>query len=116
MSSDVEEITYNQTRKAVGGSVTVFFYDMTTMYFESREDEVRVPDWSKDGKNANPQVFLGLLAGPGGNPIGYEYILDARIRSQSEPFKEQVASLNLTNDQSTGIRHAGKENDRDDEQ
>ena len=42
------------------------------MYFESREDDVRIPGWSKDGKNANPQVVLGLLVGSGGNPIGYE--------------------------------------------
>ena len=152
---DVEDITYNQTRKAVGGSVAVVFYDTTTMYFESREDDVRIPGWSKDGKAANPQVVLGLLVGPGGNPIGYEihpgntyeghtmipvieklqrrfgfpkpivvadagllskenvrdleeggyeYILGARIRSQSEPFKEQVASLNLANGQSASIR------------
>lgn len=152
---DVEQVTYNQTRKVLGGSVAVVFYDTTTMYFESREDDVRIPGWSKDGKNANPQVVLGLLVGPGGNPIGYEihpgntyeghtmipiieklqkrfgfpkpivvadagllskenirdlenggyeYILGARIRSQSEQFKEQVASLNLSNGQSTSIR------------
>ena len=47
-------------------SVAVVFYDTTTMYFESREDDVRIPGWSKDGKNANPQVVLGLLVGPGG--------------------------------------------------
>lgn len=69
---DVEQVTFNQTRKVLGGSVAVVFYDTTTMYFESREDDVRIPGWSKDGKNANPQVVLGLLVGPGGNPIGYE--------------------------------------------
>lgn len=35
---------------------------------------------------------------------GYEYILGARIRSQSEQFKERVASLNLSNGQSASIR------------
>lgn len=69
---EVEHVTYNQTRKVLGGSVAVVFYDTTTMYFKSREDDVRIPGWSKDGKNANPQVVLGLLVGPGGNPIGYE--------------------------------------------
>lgn len=69
---DVEQITYNQTRKVLGGTISVVFYDTTTMYFESREDDVRIPGWSKDGKNANPQVVLGLLVGSGGNPIGYE--------------------------------------------
>ena len=69
---DVEQVTYEQTKRVLGGTVAVVFYDTTTMYFESREDDVRIPGWSKDGKNANPQVVLGLLVGPGGNPIGYE--------------------------------------------
>ena len=34
---------------------------------------------------------------------GYEYILGARIRSQSEEFKEQMAALGLSNGQSTSI-------------
>ncbi|MDY5823466.1 MAG: hypothetical protein SPJ99_01220, partial [Candidatus Coprenecus sp.] len=35
---------------------------------------------------------------------GYEYILGARIRSQSEEFKEQIAELELFNGQSTSIQ------------
>ena len=152
---DVEQVTYEQTKRVLGGTVAVVFYDTTTMYFESREDDVRIPGWSKDGKNANPQVVLGLLVGPGGNPIGYEihpgntyeghtmipiieklqqrfgfpkpivvadagllskenirdleeggyeYILGARIRSQGEQFKEQVAGLGLSNGQSTSLQ------------
>lgn len=69
---EVERITYEQTRRVLGGTVSVVFYDTTTMYFESREDDNRIPGWSKDGKSANPQIVLGLLVGPGGNPIGYE--------------------------------------------
>ena len=46
--------------------------NLSTLYFESQEDDVRVPGYSKDGKNENPQVVLGLLVGTGGNPIGYE--------------------------------------------
>lgn len=34
---------------------------------------------------------------------GYEYILGARIRSQSEQFKDKVASLGLSNGQSSSI-------------
>ena len=56
----------------MGGQVTVAFYDTSTLYFESQEDDVRVPGYSKDGKNENPQVVLGLLVAAGGNPIGYE--------------------------------------------
>lgn len=68
----VEQVTYEHTREVVGGAVSVVFYDTTTLYFESREDDMRVPGYSKDGKHSNPQVVLGLLVAAGGNPIGYE--------------------------------------------
>lgn len=156
---EVEQVTYNQALKVLGGTVSVVFYDTTTMYFESREDDVRIPGWSKDGKNANPQVVLGLLVGPGGNPIGYEihpgntyeghtmipiieklqkrfefpkpivvadagllskvnikdleaggyeYIIGARIRSQSDRFREKVAALGLRNGESARIPLEGE--------
>ena len=68
----VEQISFAHTREVMGGEVSVVFYDTTTLYFESREDDMRVPGFSKDGKHSNPQVVLGLLVGTGGNPIGYE--------------------------------------------
>jgi transposase len=56
-----------------GGKIDVIFYDMTTLYFESGdEDDFRKTGFSKDGKHQCPQIFLGLLVGQGGNPIGYE--------------------------------------------
>ena len=45
---DVEQVTYEQTKRVLGGTVAVVFYDTTTMYFESREDDVRIPGWSKE--------------------------------------------------------------------
>lgn len=50
----------------------MLFYDVTTLYFESTEtDELRESGFSKDGKNANPQVVLGLLVSRGGYPLSY---------------------------------------------
>ena len=68
----VEQVAFEHTKSVMGGQVTIAFYDTSTLYFESREDDVRVPGYSKDGKSENPQVVLGLLVGTGGNPIGYE--------------------------------------------
>ena len=68
----VEQVAFEHTKAVMGGQVTAAFYDTSTLYFESQEDDVRVPGYSKDGKNENPQVVLGLLVGTGGNPIGYE--------------------------------------------
>ena len=54
-------------------NITVVFYDMTTLYFESGdEDDFRKIGFSKDGKFQNPQIMLGLLVGEYGYPIGYE--------------------------------------------
>ena len=42
---------------------------MTTLYFEAeQEDDLRKPGFSKDGKHACPQIFLGLLVAAGGTP------------------------------------------------
>jgi hypothetical protein len=68
----VEQVAFDHTKAVMGGQVTVAFYDTSTLYFESHEDDVRVPGYSKDGKNENPQVVLGLLVAAGGYPIGYE--------------------------------------------
>ena len=143
----VEQISYEHTKKVVGGEVTVCFYDMTTLYFEAaEEDELRRCGFSKDGKHSCPQIFLGLLVASGGNPIGYEiyegnisegktiipvvqalagrfgfgkpvvvadagllskdniealvkdgyqYILGARPKNESEKVKESILALNL---------------------
>jgi transposase len=71
--SKVEEISFNYTKQILEGDVGVVFYDMTTIYFESSQpDELRMPGFSKDGKHSNPQIFLGLLVGNNGYPIGYD--------------------------------------------
>jgi transposase len=69
----VEEITFEYTRKILGGRIGVVFYDMTTLYFEaSEEDDFRITGFSKDGKHQQPQIIIGLLVGSYGYPIGYE--------------------------------------------
>lgn len=69
----VQKIAYEHTKQALGGSVSVVFYDMTTLYFEAEdEDDLRKIGFSKDGKFQHPQIMLGLLVGKGGLPIGYD--------------------------------------------
>jgi len=73
LKEQVEQISFKNTKKLLGGTVNVVFYDMTTIYFEaSTEDELRKTGFSKDGKHSNPQIFLGLLVGLGGYAIGYD--------------------------------------------
>lgn len=69
----VEQISFNHTKKVLEGQLSIVFYDMTTLYFESSdEDDLRKAGFSKDGKHSNPQIFLGLLVGLGGYAIGYD--------------------------------------------
>ncbi|MBU1070938.1 IS1634 family transposase [Patescibacteria group bacterium] len=66
-----EDISYQYTKKTLG-SISVVFYDMTTLYFEAEdEDDLRKIGFSKDGKFQKPQIMLGLLVGERGLPIGY---------------------------------------------
>jgi transposase len=70
---DIEEISFRYTKKILGGDIGVVFYDMTTIYFESdRGDEFRETGFSKEGKHQHPQIYLGLLVGKNGYPIGYD--------------------------------------------
>jgi transposase len=69
----VEDISFSHTRNLLNGRIGIVFYDMTTIYFESSQpDELRVTGFSKDGKHQHPQIFLGLLVGKNGYPIGYD--------------------------------------------
>jgi transposase len=69
----VQDISYRHTLKILGGRISVVFYDVTTLYFETEEeDELRKPGFSKDGKPENPQIVLGLLVGVDGYPLAYE--------------------------------------------
>lgn len=67
-----ERIAFEHTKKTLD-TITVVFYDMTTLYFESEnEDDLRKIGFSKDGKFQCPQIMVGLLVGEGGYPIGYD--------------------------------------------
>ncbi|MBN2857333.1 MAG: IS1634 family transposase, partial [Candidatus Delongbacteria bacterium] len=69
----VEEISFEHTKRSLGGDLSLVFYDMTTLYFEAEdEDDIRRRGFSKDGKHQNPQIFIGLLVGKDGFPIGYD--------------------------------------------
>lgn len=68
----VEKIAYEYTKKTLK-NICVVFYDMTTLYFESEdEDDLRKIGFSKDGKFQCPQIMIGLLVGQNGYPIGYD--------------------------------------------
>lgn len=73
LKEQVEKIAFAHTKRTLKEDISVVFYDMTTLYFEaSDEDDLRKTGFSKDGKHSNPQIFIGLLVGLSGYPIGYD--------------------------------------------
>lgn len=69
----IGEVTFGHFKQVLEGRIGVVFYDMTTLYFETPdEDDLRKIGYSKDGKHQHPQIKLGLLVGPEGYPLGYD--------------------------------------------
>lgn len=68
----IQQISVEHTRRLLGGRIGIVFYDVTTLYFETaREDVLRSPGFSKDGKTAESQIVLGLLVSRDGYPLSY---------------------------------------------
>jgi transposase len=68
----IQQISVEHTKKILGGSIKLVFYDVTTLYFETdNRDDLRERGFSKDGKHAQPQVVLGLLVSRDGYPLSY---------------------------------------------
>lgn len=81
---EVLKISVEHTRKVLGGVITVAFYDVTTLYFESfKEDNLRAPGFSKDGKTAETQVVLGLLVSENGYPLSYSLFNGAQFEGRT---------------------------------
>ena len=69
----VQEISYKHTCNVLKSGISVVFYDVTTLYFETdNQDELKKTGFSKDGKHKNPQIVLGLLVSVDGYPLAYE--------------------------------------------
>ncbi len=51
----------------------ILFYDVTTLYFETfEEDELRKNGFSKDNKSQQPQILIALMVSKEGFPVDYE--------------------------------------------
>lgn len=69
----VKNISLQHTLQLLGNQMSIVFYDVTTLYFESKEeDDFKRMGFSKDGKHQQPQIVLGLLVSQGGYPLDYD--------------------------------------------
>lgn len=72
-SDKIQKLAYDSATDLLNQKVECFFYDVTTLYFESLlQDEVRDFGFSKDGKFNQVQTLLVLVVTDEGIPVGYE--------------------------------------------
>ena len=73
LKSKVESIAVNFAKKRYAFCYDILFYDVTTLYFETfEEDDLRRNGFSKDNKSQQPQIVVGLMVTKEGFPISYE--------------------------------------------
>ncbi|MGZ0015765.1 IS1634 family transposase [Yeosuana sp. AK3] len=97
----VKTISFAHTLKVLNGNLSVVYYDVTTLYFEtSDEDDLRKTGFSKDGKHQHPQIVLGLLVSENGYPLDYEIFEGNKYEGETllpvvNHFKSKYASKEL---------------------
>ena len=95
----VQKISVEHTKTILGGEIGIVFYDVTTLYFETaREDVLRTPGFSKDGKTTESQVVLGLLVSKHGYPLSYSLFNGSQFegRTMLPIVDDFVQRFNLT--------------------
>jgi transposase len=69
----IEEFLFNHNKSLFNISTDIVFYDVTTFYYESKEEnDLKKFGYSKDGKFGDVQVVMGLMIDKNGLPIWYE--------------------------------------------
>jgi hypothetical protein len=97
----IQNISYAHTLQVLNNEMSIVFYDVTTLYFETdQEDELRKTGFSKDGKHQQPQIVLGLLVSAGGYPLAYEMFEGKKFEGYTmlpviEAFKSKYQLNNL---------------------
>ena len=70
---EVERVVMSFAKKCYSFNYELLFYDVTTLYFETfEEDELRKNGFSKDNKSQQPQILVALMVTREGFPIAYE--------------------------------------------
>lgn len=105
----VQQISYQHTKKILGGQISIVFYDVTTLYFEiDNEDDLRKTGFSKEGRHQNPQIVLGLLVSKNGYPLVYDIFEGNKFEGHTmlpvlDSFKEKYQLEQLVIIADTGL-------------
>lgn len=73
LSLEIQKQAFNTVCNVSEKEVDCFFFDVTTLYFESvTQDELKDFGWSKDQKFHQVQIVLSLVVDSQGMPLAYE--------------------------------------------
>lgn len=73
LKKEVESKIIRFAQKEYDFDYDLLFYDVTTLYFETfEEDELRKNGFSKDNKSQQPQILVALMVSKEGFPVAYE--------------------------------------------
>jgi len=73
LKDEVEEVVMAFTKECYSFNYELLFYDVTTLYFETfEEDELRKNGFSKDNKSQQPQILVALMVTKEGFPVACE--------------------------------------------
>lgn len=73
LSTEIQLAAFNTVCRFSGGLIDCFFFDVTTLYFESvSQDDIRDFGFSKDQKHHSVQIVLALVVDSQGMPVAYE--------------------------------------------
>lgn len=73
LKDQVLEKVNDFAQKEYGFDYSLLFYDVTTLYFETFEDDaLRKKGFSKDNKSQQPQILVGLMVSKDGFPLAYD--------------------------------------------
>jgi len=70
----IEQVAYSAAKNLLNEQFFLVLYDVTTLYFETHKDDdtVRRRGFSKDHKENQPQIVVGLLVTHSGFPLAHE--------------------------------------------
>jgi len=73
LSEQIQTLAFRSTRSLSDYTVDCFFFDVTTLYFESvTQDELKEFGYSKDQKYHSVQIVLALVVDRNGVPLAYD--------------------------------------------
>lgn len=80
------QIAFNFVYKRNSQKLTLVFYDVTTLYFETpKEDDLRQKGYSKDHRSDMPQILIGLFVDRDGYPFDFDFFEGKKFEGHTLP-------------------------------